>query len=60
MASLSLLSEINIKPEYCPEALNEWYHLMEIGDYKESVCGKELVLKANQHLSFYGLEIWVY
>ncbi|CAK8540123.1 unnamed protein product [Lathyrus sativus] len=57
MASRSSPSKINIKPEYCREALIEWYRLAKLGDHKESFHKKDLVLKAKQHLLFLGWKV---
>ncbi|CAK8579335.1 unnamed protein product [Lathyrus sativus] len=50
--------EIDIKPEYCPEAVIEWYRLTGLEDRKESLSRRDLALKAKQHLVFLKWNFW--
>ncbi|KAL5052859.1 hypothetical protein RYX36_033541 [Vicia faba] len=58
MASRSSAPEIDIKAEYCPEAVIEWYRLTGLEDRKESLKRKDLALKAKQHLVYLKWEFW--
>ncbi|KAK2391817.1 PHD finger transcription factor [Trifolium repens] len=50
--------DINIEPEYCPEAVIEWHRLTGLKDRKASACRRDLSLKAKQHLLFLGWKFW--
>jgi len=58
MDSRSPPPHINIEPEYCPEAVFEWYRLTGLKDRKESFSRKDLALKAKQHLLYLGWRFW--
>lgn len=50
--------EIDIKAEYCPEAVIEWHRISGLEDRKESLSRKDLALKAKQHLFYLKWEFW--
>ncbi|AES82199.1 putative histone acetyltransferase chromatin regulator PHD family [Medicago truncatula] len=58
MDSRSPPPHINIEPEYCPQAVFEWYRLTGLKDRKESFRRKDLALKAKQHLFYLGWRFW--
>ncbi|XP_058734218.1 uncharacterized protein LOC131605948 [Vicia villosa] len=58
MTSHSSPPEIDIKAEYCPEAVIEWHRLSGLEDRKESLSRKDLALKAKQHLFYLKWKFW--
>jgi len=58
MDSRSPPPHISIEPEYCPQAVFEWYRLTGLKDRKESFSRKDLALKAKQHLLLLGWRFW--
>ncbi|KAG2400499.1 hypothetical protein LR48_Vigan04g242400 [Vigna angularis] len=50
---------INIEPEYCPQAVTQWYHLASLpSNRRECSLRRDLSLKAKKHLRYLGWKFW--
>ncbi|WVZ21175.1 hypothetical protein V8G54_008497 [Vigna mungo] len=50
---------IDIEPEYCPQAVRQWYYLASLpSNRRESSLSRDLSLEVKKHLRYLGWKFW--